>query len=153
MSRSFGETSLTSRSPMRISPEVASRPATIRSAVVLPHPDGPTSTRNSLSRISRLTLLTAMTFLNVLVRLRRVTPAIDTLLCPLKPAVSYGSRPSSVKLTMGPDASSSRGLRSQAVEESDHLPAGAERQGFLGQGRLLDVPGRAGLRGADQGEG
>src|SRR5438094_4405293 len=97
MSRSFGETSLTSRSPIRISPEVASSsPATIRSAVVLPQPDGPTRTRNSLSRISRLTLLTATTFLNVLDRFRRVTPAIDTLLKPHEPAVLYGWQPSGV---------------------------------------------------------
>ena len=42
MSRSLGGTVLTTRSPMRIVPSViVSRPATIRSAVVFPHPDGP----------------------------------------------------------------------------------------------------------------
>src|SRR6266511_1395613 len=50
MSRSFGETSFTTRSPIRISPEeISSIPATIRNAVVLPHPEGPTSTMNSPS--------------------------------------------------------------------------------------------------------
>jgi hypothetical protein len=50
MSRAFGESSLTTRPPISIVPEVgASSPATIRSAVVLPHPDGPTSTMNSPS--------------------------------------------------------------------------------------------------------
>ena len=45
---------LTTRSPMRRTPSViSSSPATIRSAVVLPHPDGPTSTMNSPSPISR----------------------------------------------------------------------------------------------------
>src|SRR4051794_17648167 len=45
MSRSFGATSLTPRSPIRSSPALtASRPAAIRSDVVLPQPDGPTST-------------------------------------------------------------------------------------------------------------
>src|SRR3954451_11431746 len=45
MSRSFGATSLTTRSPIRSSPALtASRPAAIRSDVVLPQPDGPTST-------------------------------------------------------------------------------------------------------------
>src|SRR6478609_8667019 len=52
-SRSLGGTLFTTRSPMRISPDVMfSRPAIIRSRVDLPHPDGPTSTTNSPSRIS-----------------------------------------------------------------------------------------------------
>ena len=43
------------RPPIRISPSViSSSPATIRSAVVLPQPDGPTRTMNSPSAISRL---------------------------------------------------------------------------------------------------
>ena len=42
------------RSPIRKMPEViSSNPATKRRAVVLPHPDGPTSTMNSPSSISR----------------------------------------------------------------------------------------------------
>src|SRR5215467_3856702 len=62
MSRSFGGKSLTTRSPIVISPAViSSRPATIRRVVDLPHPDGPTSTMNSLSRMWRLTSLTAWT--------------------------------------------------------------------------------------------
>src|SRR5919199_2027485 len=53
MSRSRGATLLTTRSPMRISPLVIdSSPASIRSAVVLPEPDGPTSTMNSPSATS-----------------------------------------------------------------------------------------------------
>ena len=36
-----------------------SSPATMRNVVVLPQPDGPTSTMNSLSRIDKLTSLTA----------------------------------------------------------------------------------------------
>ena len=55
MSRSFGWTSLTTRSPILSVPAViVSSPAIIRSAVDFPHPDGPTSTRNSLSAMSRL---------------------------------------------------------------------------------------------------
>src|SRR5256885_12297951 len=51
MSRSGGSMSLTTRSPILISPSVtSSRPATIRSAVVLPQPDGPTKIMNSPSR-------------------------------------------------------------------------------------------------------
>src|SRR5918994_5000757 len=54
MSRSFGGTSLTTLSPMRISPSViSSSPAIIRSAVVFPHPEGPTSTMNSPSSMPR----------------------------------------------------------------------------------------------------
>ena len=53
MSRSFGGTSLTTRSPMRMSPDVMfSSPAIMRSSVDLPQPDGPTSTTNSPSRIA-----------------------------------------------------------------------------------------------------
>src|SRR5437016_1986349 len=56
MSRSFGGTLLTTRSPILISPEVMfSRPAIIRSSVDLPHPDGPTSTTNSPSPMRMLT--------------------------------------------------------------------------------------------------
>ena len=42
MSRSFGVRSLTTRPPIEIVPsEISSSPATMRSAVVLPQPDGP----------------------------------------------------------------------------------------------------------------
>src|SRR5262245_49969243 len=52
--------SLTTTPPIRISPEVgSSRPAIIRSSVVLPEPEGPRRTRNSPSRLSRFTFLTA----------------------------------------------------------------------------------------------
>src|ERR1017187_6514798 len=49
-SRSRGDTSLTIRSPnLSVPAVISSSPATIRRAVVLPHPDGPTSTTNSPS--------------------------------------------------------------------------------------------------------
>ena len=60
MSRSLGSRSLTTLSPMRSSPDViVSSPAIIRSAVDLPQPDGPTSTRNSPSATSSDSLCTA----------------------------------------------------------------------------------------------
>jgi hypothetical protein len=60
MSRSRGDTSLTRRPPIAISPpEIASSPASIRRAVVLPDPDGPTSTMNSPSATARSSSLTA----------------------------------------------------------------------------------------------
>jgi len=53
-SRCRGDTSLTTRSPKLIVPDVIrSSPATIRRAVVLPQPEGPTSTTNSPSSMSR----------------------------------------------------------------------------------------------------
>src|ERR1700682_4427321 len=48
MSRFLGATSVTSRPLMRMPPEVTvSRPAIMRNAVVLPQPEGPSSTMNS----------------------------------------------------------------------------------------------------------
>src|SRR6185503_7014525 len=74
MSRSIGGRSLTTLSPIRISPDVmASSPATMRSVVVLPHPDGPTKTMNSLSRICRFTSFTACTSPYFLFALRMTT--------------------------------------------------------------------------------
>src|SRR5688572_15709799 len=62
ISRSFGATSFTTRSPILMFPLViSSRPARQRRAVVLPQPEGPTSTRNSLSATSIFRLLTAVT--------------------------------------------------------------------------------------------
>ena len=59
-SRRFGGSSLTSRPPIRIAPaSTSSSPASIRSAVVLPEPDGPTSTISSPSAISRSSASTA----------------------------------------------------------------------------------------------
>src|SRR5438093_1408154 len=77
MSRSREGTWLTTRSPMRTTPrEMSSRPATIRSAVVFPHPDGPTSTMNSPSSIPRSREFTAVVPSGyVLVTPSNVTPA------------------------------------------------------------------------------
>src|SRR5262245_23071464 len=53
---------VTTCAPMRISPAVGfSRPAIIRMSVVLPHPEGPSSTKNSPSLITRSTPSTAGT--------------------------------------------------------------------------------------------
>ena len=62
MSRSMGASSLITWPSMEMSPAlIASSPAIILSVVVLPQPDGPTNTTNSLSRICRLKSLTACT--------------------------------------------------------------------------------------------
>src|SRR5713226_9386147 len=61
-SRSFGDRSVTVRSPIEISPAVtSSSPATNLRTVDFPHPDGPTSTMNSPSAISRESSSTATT--------------------------------------------------------------------------------------------
>ena len=62
MSRSFGGRSLTIRSPMlMVPPVISSSPAMDRSAVDLPHPEGPTNTMNSPSVMSRLKSSMALT--------------------------------------------------------------------------------------------
>src|SRR5919197_5412158 len=77
MSRSFGGTSFTTSPPIRMSPSVmSSRPAIMRSVVVLPQPDGPTSTTNSLSAMSRSMPRTACTSSYSFTTLRRFTWAI-----------------------------------------------------------------------------
>src|SRR5207245_2894777 len=82
MSRSFGGKSLTIRSPIVISPAViSSSPATIRSVVDLPHPEGPTRTTNSLSRTWRFTSLTACTSSYFLFRSFIITWAMHVSPC------------------------------------------------------------------------
>src|SRR6476661_2731470 len=77
MSRSFGGTSLTTRSPIFSSPpEISSRPAIIRRLVVLPQPDGPTRTMNSPSLMARLRSSTATTSPYFLVTCSNVTVAM-----------------------------------------------------------------------------
>ena len=66
--------SLTIRSPMLMRPaEFCSSPATMRSVVVLPQPDGPSSVTNSPGSTDRSILLTATTLPKW-----RLTPSIST---------------------------------------------------------------------------
>src|SRR3954463_478188 len=77
MSRSIGGSSLTTVSSIEMFPEgMLSSPATMRNVVVLPQPDGPTSTTNSWSRISRFTSMTACTSSYFLFKLRISTRAM-----------------------------------------------------------------------------
>src|SRR5919198_6325157 len=86
MSRSFGGTSFTIRPPIEIVPSlIRSRPATMRSAVDFPQPDGPTRIRNSPSATSRLTSRRATTRPGyTLVTASNVTPAIASALQALR---------------------------------------------------------------------
>ena len=100
MSRSRGGTSLTTRSSIRITPSViSSRPASIRSAVDFPQPDGPTRTMNSLSRTSRLKSFTAVIWgVKRFVTCSKVTSAIaDHPLTPPNVRPDIIHRPMNVK--------------------------------------------------------
>src|SRR4051812_45416789 len=80
MSRSFGGTLFTTRSPMRISPPlISSRPAIMRSSVDLPQPEGPTSTQNSPSAMSTFTPCTTWVEPNDLRTALRLTAAMGPL--------------------------------------------------------------------------
>ena len=57
-----------------------SKPATSRSSVVLPQPDGPSSAKNSPSAMSRLTLSTARVSPNCFDTASKLTPATAPLL-------------------------------------------------------------------------
>src|SRR5438093_498615 len=86
MLRSFGSRSLTTRSPMRISPsEGDSRPAMHRRVVVFPQPEGPRRTTNSLSWTSKSRFSTATVPSNSFRR-----PRISTL------AMAWRQSPASV---------------------------------------------------------
>src|SRR5512137_2597426 len=77
MSRSIGSMSLTTRLPIEISPELMrSSPATIRSSVDLPQPEGPTMTTNSPSSTSMVTPWITLTAPKVFLTSRNDTPAI-----------------------------------------------------------------------------
>src|SRR4051812_22551415 len=61
-------------------PDISSRPAIMRSVVVLPHPEGPRNTTNSPSRMVRDTSLTASTGPNF--RLRLVSTSSPNIISP-----------------------------------------------------------------------
>src|SRR2546429_3894404 len=74
--------------PMKIPPAVGrSSPAIIRSRVVFPEPEEPSSTRNSPSRIERSTPSTACRSPNCFLKFRISMPATDGALAPRLPAV------------------------------------------------------------------
>src|SRR5882672_7518151 len=80
MSRSFGATLFTTRPPILTSPpEISSRPATMRSSVLLPQPEGPTRTQNSPSAIDTSTPRTTSVEPNVLRTALRVTAAMSSV--------------------------------------------------------------------------
>src|SRR5258705_7368379 len=80
MSRSFGATPLTTRSPIAIRPaEISSSPAIILKSVDLPQPEGPTSTQNSPSSTPTSTPCRTSVEPKLLRTLERVTDAMRGL--------------------------------------------------------------------------
>src|SRR5437016_13240444 len=80
MSRSFGATPLTTRSPIAIRPpEISSSPAIIRKSVDLPQPEGPTSTQNSPSSTLMSTPCTTSVEPKLLRTALRVTDAMRVI--------------------------------------------------------------------------
>src|ERR1700740_2752945 len=81
MSRSFGASEVTSRSPMLTVPAVgSSSPAMMLSSVDLPQPDGPTRIRNSPASMSMSIPLRISTFPKVLRTLAIVSAPISSSL-------------------------------------------------------------------------
>src|SRR5919106_5678415 len=144
MSRSCGERSLTLRPAMVISPSLtSSRPPTIRSAVVLPQPEGPTSTMNSPSSISRSRWLTArVPSGKTLPTSRKLTSAISSgAVLPRKHGTNHVDRQLDVLQRVGERCARSP-ARFDPVEEVQPLPAESVvvrgTDGSLG-GLALDV--------------
>ncbi len=79
MLRSLGSSRLTTRSPIRIVPALtSSSPATMRSKVDLPQPDGPSTTRSSPSAIPVEIPLITSVWPNSLRTSSRTTSAIGS---------------------------------------------------------------------------
>src|SRR5664279_4868756 len=143
-SRSLGSTSLTTRSPMRTTPEVGvSRPAMMRRAVDLPHPDGPSRTRDSPGSTSSVRSSTATTSPK-----RLVTPSNASRLGSPTARLPRPARASGASTTRPPcPPTSGSGADPGVVARDD--PIG--RTGQLGHGRTGRRARRDGGEGGDDG--
>ena len=94
-SRLYGGSPTTSRSPRKIRPDVgSSKPPIIRSVVVLPHPDGPSSAKNEPRGISSETRSTARTSANSLTTsTSRTSGAIEPSLTQRPPPEAVAGAP------------------------------------------------------------
>src|SRR4051794_14494756 len=148
MSRSFGGTSFTTRSPIRSVPlEISSRPAIIRRLVVFPHPDGPTRTMNSPSPISRLRSLTAVTSPYFLVTWSNVT--VDMTAPPDWPGHRGLMHPAGRGERGGANEPRTR-CRLRSGHRSDPAPKGQPVSKLQGGG-VVAASARAGARGGARG--
>src|SRR5215217_4991142 len=109
-----------------MSPMLASsRPAISRKAVDLPQPDGPTSTRNSLSWIWIVRSLTALTSPKILLTWSSVTPAIVGISSTLKYVMRDGGlRAPFDGPSLGADASQSISEGRPAVQAFESSSVG-----------------------------
>src|SRR5919108_4413110 len=131
MSRSRDGTWLTTRSPIFRTPrEMSSSPATIRSAVVFPQPDGPTRTMNSPSWISRSRPLTA------------VVPSAYVFVTPSNETPATQRPPGSMAGVL------TNGTGSAQLRNSDGI-----RRGGAVRGALFDLDGEARPGGDAEGVG
>src|ERR1700722_13617362 len=138
MSRSLGGTKLTSRPPTsRLPPSSGSSPASMRRAVVLPEPDGPTRTMNSPSLMSRSRALTAggVSFAYTRLADTYLTPAIGHF-----QSLDRSHRQASHQRALGDPADEDdgnrgdRGRRGQVRDIEPFLGDGADQEHRHGRG-------------------
>src|SRR5947207_743410 len=138
MSRSLAGTELTSRPSIDSVPEeIDSSPAIMRNVVVLPQPDGPSSTMNSPCRISRLTesAAGACPRAYTLVSWSSVTTAMNALSfdCPGGHALDQFFREERIDDDHRDDGDhQSGGDHAGVLELIAHEALDAERQGAIG---------------------
>src|SRR6266853_1251137 len=137
MSRSFGATPLTTRSPIAIRPaEISSSPAIIRKSVDLPQPEGPTSTQNSPSSTPTSTPCRTSVEPKLLRTLERVTDAMRGL--DLRGVASVGGfREGEGRLAVTTVAV--KGIRPQRLRLYDERKDGALMKKILITGAAGDV--------------
>src|SRR5258706_685181 len=139
MSRSFGATSFTTRSPIAILPaEISSSPAIILKSVDLPQPEGPTSTQNSPSSTPTSTPCRTSVEPKLLRTLERVTDAMRGL--DLRGVASVGGfREGEGRLAVTTVAV--KGIRPPRLRLYDERKNGALMKKILITGAASDVRG------------
>src|ERR1700730_10886655 len=142
MSRSCGAPSLAPRSPILTVPSlISSRPASMRRAVDLPEPEGPTRTTNSLSLISAVMSLMTTVPGYRLDTCSKVPPAISRL--------SLGTRCEAVKVEL-PGGGRPNGclasLQATSFREERWTATLYDWHYLVGKGRFVDSAAPGGAR-------
>src|SRR5882724_10638 len=140
MSRSFGATPLTTRSPIAIRPaEISSSPAIILKSVDLPQPEGPTSTQNSPSSTPTSTPCKTSVEPKLLRTPERVTDAMRALDFPGGRGVFVGTREGEGRLAVTTVAV--KRIRPPRLRLYDERKDGALMKKILITGAAGDVGG------------